>query len=216
MKIGILKNYDPNKIYEVGEIINPLYVFDDVIDDTLYDDITSLVSYDTIYIFYYDIKRTIFYMIEYLNEKCPLNADGSRNLNNLTEDEIKIACKYFLLDYSIIEQYFTPDEIKENWSVLNLKTKKCRQRRWDALFNYLSLKLEKVQGFDLAFTVDKLGLSNNYLMYGLESESIDGVPGLFDYFEGTSIFAQNGFPSKPYWTQELQNEIMKIIKDGIY
>lgn len=210
MKIGHLKSHDPDMVYDANSFTDPVYVFEESLDSAKYDDITSLANFERLGKMHFDVKRVMTYMKAHV---------AGAGFENLSEAEKTVACRYFLVENATVAQYLSETEMAEAWKTLNTETKAARQKRWDAVFDYVSLNLPKAYGFDLAFTADAMGLTGNYLTYGLESNEIDGVDGLWDYIEGTSGFAGSpgtGFPSKPYWTQALQDGIMAILRDGAY
>lgn len=204
MKVGVLKTYDPTKAIEVGN--DSPYIVAETLDLEKYNDITSIENLIKFCVDF-DYKKVTVILKDYVS---------TIGFENLSNDEKILACKRFLVPKEIVIQYLTEDEIKDAWSIQNIETRKARESRWNAIFNLLSFSLPKQYAFDLAFSVDSLGLSNNYLIYGLEAEAIDGIPGLWDYFEGTSTFTGGGFPAKEYWSQDLQDKIMLILRDGIY
>ena len=55
-------------------------------------------------------------------------------------------------------------------------------------------------------------LSNEYITYGIEEYSADGVDGLFDWIEGTAGFSGGtGFDAKSYHTTGLTQNLMSSI-----
>ncbi len=100
------------------------------------------------------------------------------------------------------------------WDSLVESSYAARLNRWKAAKSYMSYYLTLTQSADIATTTKSL--SDDYVIYNIQSLTTDGVDGLFDWITSTNNFTTNGFNSKPYWTQTHQDNLMKILKDGLY
>ena len=206
MKIGVLKTFNPDLIYDPSSFTKPVYVFTEEELDEDYNDITSIEN--IMKLCTGDFRKKVWYCGNYLSEI------GFENLN---DNEKRLACELFLVEKSIIQQYLTSDEIASYWRSFNDEFKSSRIARWKEAFNVVALSIPDAYGIDLAFSVDALSLNKNYIEYNIATKASNGViSGLFDYLEGKFDFVDNGFPSKPYWTQDLQDKLMDILKHGNY
>lgn len=207
MKIGVLKSFDPNIVYDPSSIDKPIYIIDESIDEVYYNDITSI---ENLFKFLqYDFRKKLYYTKNYINEI---------GFNDLSEEEKKLACQYNLIeDIETQRLYFTDEEIFENLKEFNKQSKTSRIDRWEAAISYLRIYLSDINAIDMGFEMDGLNLNKNFIDYSIGSKSENGVvSGIFDYLEGTYDFENAGFPIKEYWTQEIEDGLINILKHGNY
>lgn len=145
---------------------------------------------------------------------CIYGAYTSTTFANLTLEEKEIISKYFLAEKTDRDTVHTEQQQLSYWKNFVVNSVEARATRWNVAKLYVSYVLPPANSIDIGLSAEVL--SNEYQVYGIEDFATDGVDGLFDYLEGTSAYTTNGFPSKSYWTQEIQDAIMNILKDGNY
>jgi len=204
LKIGELKQRQ-TRIYSDNEVVNPTYIFSLVIDNNLYDDITSNLNWSNIGSGYYDYNFVRTQISLYTN---------SNEWSGLTQDDKIIASKYFVVDKIKRDEVLTEEEQMINWGILVNSSQRSRYDRWEAAKTYISYKLSPVNSSDLGKTTSQL--CNDYINYNIITLIKDGVSGLFDYLKGEGDFISNGYPSKSYWSQTDQDKIMDILENGNY
>lgn len=200
MRIGKLTQ-EQTVCYVPGQVVDPVYVFVDVVDTTKYADITSVTSWHNFGNFIGDYLFVRERIREFVSEV---------GFDNLSLEEKKLAVSYFVVTKAERDSVDSEEEQLSKWGVFIEYSYNCRVKRWENAKAYASFVLPPIDAFDLASSTDTL--SNNYKVYGIESQAIDGVPGLFDFIESTSVYATNGFSSKPYWTQNIQDRLMSELR----
>lgn len=203
---------------KIGQLITqPLILLDERIigdsyhviatnlDDEKYNDITNNQNWVEIGIKYYDYKFCRAQMALYTY---------NIGFNNLSQIEKEYAAKHFVVSKSDRDSVFSEPEQQFHWGNFMSESKLARSYRLNAAKNYISYVLPMADSIDISQST-KL-LNENYLEYGFESIAIDGVDGIWDWIENTGNFTSNGFDSKSYWSQERQNKLMIILRDGIY
>jgi len=205
LKIGEIKEKQ-TRIFSEGENVYPLYVFSGSIDETLYYDITSVNNWMTIAMSYYDYS--------FCRNQSKLFLDTT-TWSALTQSDKISAASTFIVDKTLRNEVLTEEQQKSYWDSLVEFSYRSRERRWKSAKGYISYYLNVIDSSDMATATKEL--SDNYLLYNIQTISIDGVNGLFDWITSTNNYSGgNGFNSKSYWTQEHQDNLMKILKDGIY
>lgn len=202
LKIGELK-IKPTKLNSTGA---PYYVFSGSLDTNIYDDITSNKNWMSIgrngydYMFCRDQVTTWTYV---------------NSFSALTTDEKIIASTHFAVAKTDRDSVLTDSEQQDAWGGLIQETRKARQIRWDAAKAYISYALPMPNSIDLGKTTTDL--THDYVVYGVEQFSKDGVDGLFDYLGNTSSYSGGtGYSGKTYWNQTDQDAMLTILIDGIY
>jgi hypothetical protein len=132
--------------------------------------------------------------------------------DDLINSEKIIVSKLFLVEKTERDQVLTGEEQKEAWDILVESSLYCRSQRWGKSKSYISYFLSPSDSSDLAF--DTSELCQNYINYNIIDYSTNGKDGIYDFIEGTSGYLNSGFPSKSYWTQEYQDNIISILKTG--
>jgi hypothetical protein len=138
---------------------------------------------------------------------------SSIGFSALTVEEKLIVSKLFLVSKTDRDTVLSAEEQKIAWDELVENSLNCRMMRWTKAKSYISYELDSTNASDLA--VDTSILCLNYVNYNITSYLLTGKDGLYDYIEGTASYSLNGFPSKSYWSQQRQDNIMKILKIGI-
>ena len=183
----------------------PLYVFGETIDTLIYNDITSVSSWMSIGMSKYDYTFCRVQSSLYVQ---------SIGWSSLTENDKFVAASNFVVDKQYRDEVLTEEKQKMFWDSLVESSYAARLNRWKAAKSYMSYYLTLTQSADIATTTKSL--SDDYVIYNIQSLTTDGVDGLFDWITSTNNFTTNGFNSKPYWTQTHQDHLMKILKDGLY
>lgn len=180
----------------------PWIVADEVVEG--YADISTIANWDSIG---RDLKDYSFVRNEIKNLYDFLGNE------NIGEDEAKILCQLFILPKERRDIFYTEEEQKILWINFVNASMSCREHRWESAKNYISYFLEPADSSDLAF--DTQLLCETYIKYNITEEAISGKPGLMDYIKGASVYANSGFPSKDYWSEELQTALLNILENGI-
>jgi hypothetical protein len=200
LKIGEIKN----KPTMIGESSNPYYVFSDSLDTNLYYDITSNVNWFKIGMSNYDY---LFCRNQVMVRTAVIGFSA------LTTDEKKIAAKHYSVGTTERAEVFSDGENQDNWALFVENAHKCREKRWNLGKSYISYVLPTLDSIDMAEKTDTL--SHNYIVYGIEEKSVDGATGLFDWVENTADYSGGtGFSGQTYWTQEYQDNLSSILRNG--
>jgi len=133
---------------------------------------------------------------------------------NLSEQEKVIVCQLFIATKAERDSIFAEEYQKEYWNMLVEQSQDCRFKRWESAKKYISYKLTPIDSSNLAN--DTSTLCNNYINYNITDLAKDGIDGLFDYLQGTGSYISTGYPSKGYWTQTDQNNMIDILQNGSY
>ena len=170
-----------------------------------YEDISSIFNWDV-----YGLKLKDFnYVRDRINE-LPI----SIGFNNLTIEEKIISAKYFVVGKTERDSVLNEEEQYEYWSVLITESQNSRFNRWEHAKKYISYKLSPINSSDLAKSTSDL--CNDYINYNIITKTKDGISGLFDYLKGEGDYVGLGYPSKSYWTQQDQDNLMDILENGNY
>jgi hypothetical protein len=130
----------------------------------------------------------------------------------LTTEEKKVASEHFAVGPTERAVY-TDDESQDNWNEFVNTSQECRTNRWKLGKGYISYVLDMADSLHMAELTNTL--SNSYITYGIESLADDGVVGLFDWVEGTGPYSGGtGFSGESYWTQECQDNLSSILRNG--
>lgn len=132
--------------------------------------------------------------------------------SNLSDQEKIIVCQLFIATKAERDTIFAEEYQKEYWNMLVEQSQQCRFDRWESAKKYISYKLSPTNSSDLAN--DTSMLCNNYINYNITDVATSGIVGLFDYLQGIGSYAATGYPSKSYWTQLDQDNIMSILHTG--
>ena len=134
---------------------------------------------------------------------------------NLSTSEKQVAAEHFAVGSTERDEVYTSDEQQRHWNDFIIRAEKTRNQRWHAAKGYISYTLPLSDSIDLGKSTNSL--SNEYITYGIHSYTNDGVDGLFDWFEGTSEFSGGtGYNGKSYYVSTHKDNIMNILRDGIY
>jgi len=187
-----------------SEVFGPPFIVNEVINP-IYQDVSSIVNWDG---FGEKIKD-----YNYVRDRIKYFVD-TIGFQNLSYDEKYISAKYFLVDKQDRDTVLTEEEQYNYWSVLITKSQHSRFNRWEGAKKYISYKLSPINSSDLAKSTSEL--CNDYINYNIITKVKDGISGLFDYLTGEGDYTINGYPSKTYWTQQDEDNLMDILQNGNY
>lgn len=209
LKIGEIKT-KPTTLNDGG---NPYYVFSGSIDTNLYEDITSNKNWMEIGKNNYDL---LFCRNQVMSWTYAKTTAIGQPFSGLTLEDQQWAAKVFAVDKTERESVYTENELLGFWKEFVHNAAIVRGKRWEEAKGLVSYKLSISDSIDLAKSTDSL--SNEYITYGIEDYTIDGVDGLFNWLEGTgpTYSGGTGFESKSYYSTGLTQSIMTILRDGIY
>lgn len=145
--------------------------------------------------------------------------DGAMNyiaynggFTGLTEEHKLIAAKNFCVSKPERDTVLTDAEQEQYWELFVYNSQIARNRRWDIAKSYVSYRLTPTDSSDLGESTDTL--TSKYLRYGIESELVDGKPGLYDWVKDEYSFSGGtGFSSKTYYTTDLRDGLIERL-DG--
>ncbi len=130
--------------------------------------------------------------------------------NGLTNDlHRELLVQNFCVGKEDRDKLYDDKTQEEYWLDFVKKSELCRHDRWERAKSYASYRLSVEDSNDLG--VETLHLNEKYVKYSIESFDEDGVYGLLDWLLGLGIYQGNGFPSKTYFTAELQQGIINIL-----
>jgi hypothetical protein len=138
---------------------------------------------------------------------------NSQSFSELTDNDKVFAAQNFCVDKADRDTIYTDAEQESYWSIYIAKSQEARQIRWNKAKSYISYRLTRDESNEIAN--ETLILNEKYVDYGIESKALDNIDGLFDYVQGTAAYTDSGFPSKTYYTPELEAGIMNYL-DGTY
>jgi hypothetical protein len=184
----------------------PYYSFSGTLDTNIYTDITSNKNW-------MEVGKNHYDFLFCRNQVMTWTAVNG--FNNLSEEEKEIASSIFAVGKTERDSIHTEEQQMGNWQDFIEKSQESRELRWKAAKAYISYVLSPIDGLDIAKSTNTL--SDDYIIYGIEDFNSDGLPGLFDWLDGTSSYSGGtGFSGKSYWVQEYEDNILKILRDGIY
>jgi hypothetical protein len=184
----------------------PLYIFSETLDTNVYNDITSISSWMNYGRINYD------YTFCRVQGKLFVDQEG---WSGLTQEDKFSAASNFIVDKTYRDEVLTEEQQKSFWDILVDSSYNSRLNRWKSAKSYMSYYLTLTESADIA--VSTKTLSEDFVTYNIQSLTTDGVNGLFDWITSTNNYSSgNGFNGKPYWSQTHQDNLMKILKDGIY
>lgn len=192
----------------VGESssLPPLYIFSETLDTNVYNDITSVSSWMNYGRINYD------YTFCRVQGRLFVEQEG---WSGLTQEDKFSAASNFIVDKTYRDEVLTEEQQKSFWDILVDSSYNSRLNRWKSAKSYMSYYLTLTESADIA--VSTKTLSEDFVTYNIQSLTTDGVNGLFDWITSTNNYSSgNGFNGKPYWSQTHQDNLMKILKDGIY
>jgi hypothetical protein len=202
LKIGQLTT-KPSKL---DQTTNPYWSFSGSLDTNIYTDITSNKNWMGVGQKHYDY---LFCRNQVMMRTAVIGFSA------LTTEEKEIAAEHFAVGDTERSEVFTTQEQQTNWNEFILNAEKTRNKRWREAKGYISYNLPFIDSIDLGKKTNEL--SNEYIIYGIEDKDSDGVAGLFDWLENKHEYSGGtGFSGQTYWTQEHQDKIMSILRDGIY
>jgi hypothetical protein len=175
------------------------------ITQTNYQDVSSITNWDN----YGSRLKDYNYIREQIKEITNLIG-----FNNLSFEEKVISSKYFVVGKSERDSVMSENEQYEFWDTLVTNSQHSRFIRWEHAKKYISYVLSPINSSDLAKSTSEL--CNDYINYNIITKVKDGISGLFDYLKGEGDYTTNGYPSKPYWTQQDQDKLMDILENGNY
>jgi len=171
--------------------------------DVGYGDITSVETWMTVGVSHYDYL--------FCREQSKLYL-GTNPWSGLTSNNKLMSVRHYLVGQNERDEILTTDEQFKQWGTFVSQSKLNRVKRWSLAKNYASFVLTPIDSLDLAKTTDKL--SADYKEYGIESNVVDGLDGLVDWFQGTSSYVGVGLPNKGYHTQVIEDKMVSIITNG--
>ena len=193
----------PTKLNNTGK---PYYSFSGTLDTNIYTDITSNKNWMEIGKNYYDF----IFCREQVMTWTAINGFSA-----LTQQEKVIASTVFAVDKVDRDQVHTEEEQKLNWNEFVLNSQNAREKRWKVAKGYISYYLTPPDSWDIAQTTDQL--SNDYIVYGIKENAVDGIDGLFDWIGNTSSYSGGtGFNGKSYYSDEYRDNLLDILKYGNY
>jgi hypothetical protein len=193
----------PTKLNNTGK---PYYSFSGTLDTNIYTDITSNKNWMEIGKNYYDF----IFCREQVMTWTAINGFSA-----LTQQEKVMASTVFAVDKVDRDQVHTEEEQKLNWNEFVLNSQNAREKRWKVAKGYISYYLTPPDSWDIAQTTDQL--SNDYIVYGIKENAVDGIDGLFDWIGNTSSYSGGtGFNGKPYYSDEYRDNLLDILKYGNY
>jgi hypothetical protein len=206
----------PTKLNNTGK---PYYIFtgatfdDNKIEPAKsYIDITSNKNWITLGLRYYDY---LFCRNQVMSWTYAKTTAIGQPFSGLTQEDQEYAAMNFTVGQTERESVYTQSELQQHWNSFIKNANICRKTRWEEAKGYASFNLSTADSIDLAKTTNTL--TEEYVTYGIEERSADGVDGLFDWVEDTGSFSGGtGFSSKSYYTTGLTQNIMTILRDGIY
>jgi len=207
LKIGKLRKNPMQLVTSIEQVADPYYIINEIIDETKYEDITSNLNWSTIGIGHKDYQ--------FVRNQIALRTAtiGFYQLPN--NDERRIASEFFAVSYDDRKTINTDKEQELNWGSFVYNVQESRKKRWDAARLLLSYYFPREDSIRVSY--ETKNISDDYLVYGIESYELDGVVGLFDYLEGTySYSATTSFSSVTSWNETIHNKVINIIKYGIY
>jgi hypothetical protein len=188
-----------------GSALPSLYEFGKTLRTNLYYDITS--NYNWL-----NIGQTTYDFNFCRNQISILTSTAG--WSGLTTEEKKVAAQVFVVDKPQRDEVLTENEQFNFWGDLVRNSQTSRFKRWEAAKNYISYNLSPINASDLGKSTSEL--CNDYINYNIITLVKDGISGLFDYLKGEGDFVGSGFPSKAYWTQTLQENLLDILENGNY
>jgi hypothetical protein len=209
LKIGQLKER-PTKLNGISD---PYHVFSGALDTVKYDDITTNKNWIEIGGYVYDFMFCRNQVMSWTYAKT--TAIG-QPFSGLTLEDQQWAARVYAVGQTERESVCTEEELLDFWAYFIEKASETRNDRWKVAKAKASFELATLDSIDLAKSTNDL--SNEYITYGIEEYSADGVDGLFDWLEGTgpTYSGGTGFESKSYYSTGLTQSIMTILRDGIY
>lgn len=213
MAVGLLKIGEiidkPTKL-NVGQ--NPYYVFSGSLDTNIYQDITSNKNWMEVGKNYYDYLFCRNQVMQWTHVKTVVMGNP---FSGLTQEDQEYAAMHYAVGQTERESVFPENKLKDFWKEFIITANKTRQKRWEEAKGMISFYLSITDSIDLAKSTNSL--SNEYVTYGIEEYSADGVDGIFDWVESKAGFSGGtGFDTKSYYTTNLRDDIMIILRDGIY
>lgn len=190
--------------WSYGDVNGIPFIVNEIIQ-TNYQDVSSITNW---YNYGYRVKD-----YGYIKDRIKEITDNI-GFYNLSLEEKKISSQFFVVGKTERDSVLSEQEQYDYWTVLISETQKSRFNRWESAKKYISYNLSTINSSDLAKSTTEL--CNDYINYNIITKVKDGVSGLFDYLKGKGDYTTNGYPSKPYWTQENQNKLIDILENGNY
>lgn len=187
-----------------GDVNGREFIVSDIIQNN-YEDVSSITNWDN----YGSRLKDYNYIREQIKE-----ITNTIGFYNLSFDEKIISSKYFVVGKSERDSVMSENEQYEFWDTLITESQNSRFIRWEHAKKYISYVLSPINSSDLAKSTSEL--CNDYINYNIITKVKDGISGLFDYLKGESDYITNGYPSKPYWSQQDQDKLMDILENGNY
>jgi hypothetical protein len=175
---------------------DPLHVISETLDETKYTDITSNEAWMSVGVSMYDYlfcRKQVMYRTAIIG------------FSGLTTEEKICASRHFAVDKPSRDSVHTEQQQMANWNVFVDLSKQIRYERWVKAKAYISYQLSPAESTDLALNTETL--SKNFVEYGIEAMSIDGVEGIYDWLENT-------YPTKLYYNSTHKDNIMSILTLG--
>ena len=132
----------------------------------------------------------------------------------LSDIDKELASKYFCVSKTDRDTIHNDETQESNWFDFVVNSETCRLGRWNKAKSFASFRLSPTDSTDLAITTALL--NEKYIKYGVETLSVDGSSGLYDWVNGTGDYSDgSGFSSKLYYTLELKNGIIDRLNGTI-
>ena len=205
MKIGKLIGYnettkrmDDNSLF----LKQPYKLFTSTIDDSDYEDISSIEKWDNSNLLDWARRR---------DEIVPLfYGEAGQSLENFAGMSIEkklIACKYFLIPYAIRMQLITDTEDAENWDFLLGQTKSSRISCVEAMRIKVGQYM-RLGSISLADTQDFYKSVYEYIIWFDDCNAPDFKQWLTN--EVGSPYENTGFEQKSYFDSNMRDDLMDI------
>ena len=188
----------------MGEAANPYYSFSGTLETTIYNDITSNSKWMTVGQTTYDYLFCRGQVISWT---------AVNSFSALTTEEKTIAAKHFAVSKEDRDTILSDTDQQDAWGSFVTKSRITRDNRWKEAKSYISYLLPMEDSINMGIKTTEL--TNNYIVYGIESLTEDGTNGLFDWIENTGMYSGGtGFSGQTYWTQEYQDNLSSLLRNG--
>lgn len=144
--------------------------------------------------------------------------------NNLSDEEKRIASKWFIVERTERSSVHTLQEQVTNGKWFDSNSKEARRQRFSVAMSEIYNRLTKEEVFQVLSAMGN-DIVEKYITYGTEG-TVEGdlIEGLFDYIEArngtawsaTGLAVQTFIPSGMANCSELATKLMDILKNGNY
>ena len=145
-----------------------------------------------------------FYDYSYCRDQATDWITTQGGFSGLTNEDQLLSAKHFLVSKTDRNTVMSEDDQYKAWGSFVSLSRNIRQRRWDLAKKYVSYHLEPLESVDIS--LETQSLSNEFVEYK--------IPYLIHWMEGSNSYVGGGFPSKDYWTQEMQDYVVGVLTNG--